>query len=59
MGKQEGSQAKADDLSGRAQADRGGAESKMGEGEEGSMISMSKGSVRNKDGGHCWPMLWG
>jgi hypothetical protein len=35
MGEDEGSQAKANNLSGRAQADRGGAESKMGEGEEG------------------------
>jgi hypothetical protein len=30
----------------------------MGEGEEGSMISMSKASVRNKDEGHYWPLLW-
>jgi hypothetical protein len=35
MGKAEDSQAEADDLSSGAQADRGGAACKVGEGEEG------------------------
>jgi hypothetical protein len=34
MGEAQGSQAEEDDIGSRAQADRGGAESKVGEGEE-------------------------
>jgi hypothetical protein len=37
MGEAENSQAKAYDLSGRQEADRGGTESKVGESEEGSL----------------------
>jgi hypothetical protein len=40
MGEAENSQAKAYDLSGRQEADRGGAESKVGEVEKGSLRAL-------------------
>ncbi len=46
MGKEEDSQAEANDLSGGQEAHRGGSESKVGEGEEGRVVAPSATSTQ-------------
>jgi hypothetical protein len=51
MGEAEVSQAEANDLSGRQEADRGGAASKVGEGEAGSLKKSGAGKRASSAGG--------